>query len=153
MAWNLIAEADVLNEFTPIEQATLQGIQASDSLTGILSNVVNAARGNIVAGGNQLGPDGTVPDQLRSEIIAIARWKWLISFPVLKSMQTSVRKDAAKDAQDLLNLVASQSPSRPRVELPDAGTAVATVAPVGGVSVVRHGKCVHRDQFDRLGET
>lgn len=153
MAWNPIAEADVLNEFTPVEQATLAGLQATDSLPGILTNVVNAVRGNIVAGGNQLGPVGTIPDQLRSEVIAIARWKWLNSFPTLKSMQTATRKDAAKESQDLLNLIASNKADRPRVEIPDTGTAIVTKAPVGGVGVARPGRRLDTHGYGKIGST
>ena len=153
MSWNTIAEADVLNEFTPVEQVTLAGLQASDSLPGILTNVVNAARGNIVAGGNQLGPAGTIPDQLRSEVIAIARWKWLMAFPQIKSMQTEGRKNAAKEAQDLLNLVASNKADRPRVEIPDTGTAIATKSPVGAVGLVRPGQKLDTHGYGKIGST
>ena len=140
MPWNPIAESDVLNEFSPLEQATLAGLKAVDSLPGILVNVLNAARGNISAGGNQLGPAGTIPDQLRSEVVAIARWKWVNSFPQIKSIQTAARKDAAKEAQDLLNLVASSKPDRPRVEVPETGTAIIAPAPLGGVQLAKRGK-------------
>jgi hypothetical protein len=115
--------------------------------------VVNAARGNIVAGGNQLGPAGTIPDQLRSEVIAIARWKWLNSFPQIKSMQTAARKDAAKEAQDLLNLVASNKADRPRVEIPDGSTAIPTKSPVGAVGIVRPGQKLDTHGYGKIGST
>jgi len=154
MSWNTIATAEVLNEFTQAEQATLANIQGGgSSLAGILTNVVNAARGSIVAGGNQLGPDHTIPDQLRSEVIALARWKWLNSFPQMKNLQTPARKDAATEAQDLLNLVASNKADRPRVELPAGGTAIATAAPVGAVGIVRPGRWVNTSGYGKIGQT
>lgn len=154
MSWNPLASSDVLNEFTPVEQATLNGLQgAAGNLDAIVANVINAVRGSIVAGGNQLGPVATVPDQLRSEVIAIARWKWLASFPQLKSLQTDARRIAAQDAQALVNLVSSEKADRPRIEIPAAGTAVATQAPVGAVASARPGLRVHRHGYHKLGST
>ena len=121
MPWSTINTSEVMNGFTPGELATLSGIQGSaDVLTEKLNLAVRAARGSIVAGGNPLdaAPD-TIPDQLRNAVLDVARWKWLISFPTLKTYQTDARKSAAKDAEDLLNLIASQKADRPRVETPD----------------------------------
>jgi len=147
MAWNSIAAADVLAEFTPVEQATLQNIQgATGNLAGILTNVVNAARGAIVAGGNQLDQAGTIPDQLREDVIAIARWKWLISFPALKNLQTDQRKEAATEAQKRIDGV---SAGKPKIEIP--ANPIATKSPVGGVGIARTGKTV--SNFDRLGSS
>ena len=110
----------MLNEFTPVEQQTLAGLQAADGLPAILATVVLAVRGSIIAGGNALDTTSpvSIPDQVRSHVIALVRWKWLISFPKLKSMQTDERKAAAKDAEDLFQLIASQNPNRPRIESP-----------------------------------
>ena len=66
MSWNAVSANDVLFEMTPVEQATLNGIQGSTAnLTAIIDNVVNAARGQISGGGNLLGPAGTIPDQVQ----------------------------------------------------------------------------------------
>lgn len=147
MAWSTIAADEVLQEFTPQEKAALETIQgASTQLAAILARVVNSARGNILAGGNVLDATAsTIPDQLRTEIIALARWKWLTSFPQLKSLQTDARKQAADDAQALLQLIASRKPERPRVEQPD-GT-----SPVGGVTLLGSHDDAH--PFDDLGTT
>jgi hypothetical protein len=77
-------------------------------------------RGSIKAGGNQLDftSDTTIPDQLADETIAIARWRWLSSFPALKAFKTDERKKANDDALALLERISSQSADRPRVELP-----------------------------------
>ena len=135
MAWNQISDADVLNEFTPIEKATLQNIQGDckKAVAAILLKVVKKVRGQIKAGGNQVDQANqtSVPDQLAEEVIAIARWKWLSSFPTLKNMQTDGRRDAAKDAEALLKEIASNAPDRPRVELP--AMVDPTPSPVSGV--------------------
>lgn len=136
MAWRLISTDDVLSEFTPIEQATLQNIQGTaDTLSGILERVIARVRGAIKAGGNQLDTSAiSIPDQLVEETIAIARWRWLSSFPALKSLKTDDRKTAAADAEALLKEIASNTPNRPRVELPpvaDATPAPSTMPSVG----------------------
>ena len=129
--WSTIQATEVLEEFTPAETATLNNIQgAATNLAGILNRVVAAVRGSIQAGGNPLGDAATIPDQLRGEVVALARWKWLASFPQLKSLQTPARKEAADKADDLLKLIASQKSDRPRVAGPDG------VAPVNAAQKV-----------------
>lgn len=125
MSWSTIASDEVLEQFTPGETAVLEKIQgANDSLPKILARVVRAARGCIAAGGNPLDTaSDTIPDQLRSDVIALARWQWLISFPALKSMQTKERNDAATAAQSRLDKIADGSP---KVELPPNATTAAS---------------------------
>lgn len=109
MAWNTIAATDVLAEFTPQEQAALQGIQGADTqLALLLAGVVGAVRGAISAGGYALDAAGTVPDQLRPDCIALARWRWLTSFPTLKAFQTEARRDLAKAAQERIDAASNQ---------------------------------------------
>jgi len=148
MPWNAITEADVIGEFTPVEQAVLKQISGSTSVANILNGVLNAARGAIVAGGNQLGPVGTIADQVREDVIAIARWKYLTSFPALKSLQTSERKAAADEAQKRLDNV---STGKPKIEIP--ANPIGTTAPVGAVQVARPGVCVRPESFNRIGTT
>ena len=109
MSWNTIAASDVLTEFTPQEQASLNAIQGSSgNLGSILTNVIALARGNIRAGGYTLAPGSTIPDQLRLDVIAIARWRWLASLPALKSIQTDYRKEQYTEAMKRLDMVANQ---------------------------------------------
>ncbi len=125
MSWKTLTSSEVLEEFTPQEQAALKGIQgAIDRLPSILTRVVNMARGSIRAGGGTLGDDGTTPDQMDMDLIAIARWRWLIAFPQLKAMQTAERKAAHDDAMKRLDQVANQKVS---IESPDP-----SVNPPGG---------------------
>lgn len=124
MPWNTITNADVLNEITPIEAALIQNQFGGTSgvavnLAPILSKVINEARGMIKAGGNQVDQSAaTVPDQLADALVRLARWRWIISLPQLKTMQTPDRKQAAADAEKRLANIASQDPHRERVELP-----------------------------------
>ena len=96
---------------------TPENIQgASNTLAGILDRTVRAARGAILAGGNTVSAtDGTIPDQVRADVVAIARWKWLISFPAMRNMQTGERKQDASDAQARLDNIAN---GKPKVEAP-----------------------------------
>lgn len=120
MSWAILTTDDVLGEFTPQETATLKNIQgAVERLPGILANTIAVARGSIRAGGYSLGTEGTVPDQLRLDIIAIARWRWLAAFPQMKALQTDARKAAHDDAQANLKDVSNQ---KLNVEAPDADT-------------------------------
>jgi len=97
-----------MDELTPLERASLSAIQGSqERLTSVLVRVVKSVRGKIVAGDAPLGPDGTVPEQLMNEVIDVARWRWLISFPQLVKMQTRERKDANDKALEELGRVQS----------------------------------------------
>lgn len=142
MSWNPIAIQDVLDEFTPQEQAALQNIQGSSLVFArILAKAVGSARGKIAAGGNQLDEDGTIPDQMRSEVIDITRWRWLISFPTLKALQTKERKDAYDEAMSALREISKKN-SDIKVELPNAATAQNNPSPVNSIAQVSgSGKC------------
>lgn len=141
--WNQITDDDVLIEFTPAEKAMLNNIQGgAGNLPKILSKVIGKVRGSIKAGGNQLDmtSDATIPDQLSDETIAIARWRWLSSFPALKSLKTDERKKANDDAMALLERISSQAADRPRVELPPQPdtTDAPSTSPSTGNSKLKH---------------
>ena len=135
MAWKTVTVEDVLGEFTAQEQAALKGIQgAGDELPLILARVINAVRGAIRAGGYRLGEEGTTPDQLDLEIIALTRWRWLTAFSQLQRLQTRDRRDAHDAALARLERIARQQlaieppdkpkkgpPARTRVPSPKSG--------------------------------
>ncbi len=126
MAWKTVTVQDVLGELTAQEQAALKGIEgAGDQLPLILGRVVRAARGAIRAGAYRLGKEGTTPDALELDIIAMARWRWLIAFPQLQRLQTRDRRDAHDEALARLDRIARQKIA---IEPPDkdgcAGTKV-----------------------------
>lgn len=104
MSWVTIIQADVISEgFNPSEQSAIDRVQdATTGLTAILVSTINEARGWIEAVGNHLDVVDTVPASLKPHVIALARWRWLITCPKLLSLQTDARKDAAKVAQDIL---------------------------------------------------
>jgi len=153
MSWSILSTQDVLNEFTAAEQAQLQNIQGgTNELAAILDKTVKRVRSMIKAGGNMLDQSGiTIPDQLAEETIAMARWHWLTSFPALKSLKTPDREKANADALVYLKEIASNAAARPRVELPEAPDT--TAAPTNAVQLVRQGRWVRTDSFNRMGET
>ena len=148
MSWSVITETDVLSEFNPKEQALIANIQnAADNLAPILQRVVNAARACVVAGGSQVDQPGTIPDQLRMDVIAVARWKWLISLPqVNETLQSINRKNAHDDAMKRLDDVAA---GKIKIELP--ANPVVQDAPVNAIATPRPGRRVHVEGFDRMG--
>lgn len=150
MAWSSINESDVLTEFNPLEQAQLEKIQGvTDNLPAILGRVVNSTRSNILAGGGRVDADGTIPDQLRSDVIAIARWLWLISLPdVNEAIQSKNRKAAFDAAQSRMDDVAN---GKLKVEVPL--NPEATTAPANAVAVPRAGRKVHTRGFERMGSS
>ena len=149
--WRPIANADVLEEFTPIEQQVLNNIQGgTNNLAKIISDVVGEAYGAIIAGGNQVDAGGAnVPDQLRQGIIAACVWNWVKSIGQAKTMQTDARRQAAKDAQARLDQV---SVGKIKIEIP-ANPSTTARAPVGAATTVRPGIRVNREQFGKFGET
>ena len=114
MAWNTVATDDVLAEFSTAEQNSLTG--ASGALDVILGNVVNTVRGQILAGGGMLSANAqTIPDQLRDAVIAIARWRFLSSVPLLQDFKTDDRRSLYNEAIETLRGVMSGSV---KVEVP-----------------------------------
>lgn len=121
MSWIAITDAEVLDEITPAENAALRNIQgATDKLPRILARCVGKFRGAMLAANMALGDDGKVPESIADDVVAYARWRFLISVPQAKALQTEERKDAYKEAVAVLNkLRAGDMP----VESPEDGTA------------------------------
>jgi len=133
MSWNSITVTDVLDELSPQEVAAFNAIQgAQTTQASILTRVVNSVRGSLKAGGNQLDVAGTIPDQLRNDVIDLTLWRWLKKFPALKNLQTRERKDSYDAAMARLRDVAA---GKFKIELPAAPDPVA--APVNSLRVVR----------------
>lgn len=122
MDWITFTDADVLKEFTPGEKSTLNNIQgATGNLADIVTDVIAEFRQSISDAGTDItgAASGTIPAGFRSKAVALARWRWLISIPQAKSMQTPERKASAEAAEELLKDIATGD--RP-VAPPDATT-------------------------------
>ena len=126
MPWNPIATQNVLDRFTPAEQSAVAAIQggAGTSLQNILNDACSQAQAMILAGGNEIDQPGSVPDQIRPQVIAIALWEWISSIPGAKQLCTDERKGLYDRAQKRLEAIASQDPQREKIEPPQTPSAV-----------------------------
>lgn len=122
MNWLQLNTADVLKELTPAEQRTLENIQgATNNLGEIVGDVAAEFRQAITDSGVDISTtaSGFIPPGFRGQAVALARWRWLISIPQAKAMQTAERKEAAEKAEKLIEAIANGD--RP-VAAPDATT-------------------------------
>jgi hypothetical protein len=134
--WNTITPDEI--DLLPDELDALETIEGSrGALAGILMRTINAARGTILSAGNRLGPEGAAPDQIRQEIIDIARWVWLASFPSAKSLATPERQKLHDQARETLAKIASGAI---RVEVP--AEAIQAPAPGNAAALLRPGRPV-----------
>jgi hypothetical protein len=148
MAWNTLATTDVTAEILPDEVAALNAIQGSTSiLSGILTNVVAEAQASILVGGNQIGQSGTVPDQIREDVIAIVRWKWFASLPTT-DLQSEFRRQQYEEATKRLGRIRN---GEEKVEIPLNPQNV--TGPSFRVETIRRGHRLDTHSFDTLGET
>ena len=117
MPWNAIQASDIQVELLPQEVAMINTIQGSSGiLATVLNTWVNKIRAMIEVGGNNLDVAGTVPDQLRPEIIAVVRWRWFSSM-ANNDLLSKQREEEFKQAMEKLNAVEKGSP---KVEFPAA---------------------------------
>ena len=114
--WIQLTTQDVLDEFSLAEQTSLIGLGAVGTLDKILAKTVGTVRGSIKAGSTPLGAAGTIPEQLAQDVVAIARWRWLSSAPLLQKFKSEDRKKLYDDARNTLKDVSN---GRLKVELPD----------------------------------
>ena len=109
MAWRTVQTSDVLLRFQHFELATWQNIETGsgegvDPDAGIsvrLANAVAAFVAAMEAAGYRVLRDGSVPDQLREDILSYAAWQWQLNFPgqrATEEFKTDPRRQAYKDA-------------------------------------------------------
>lgn len=148
MPWNTLATIDVTAEILPDEVTLLNTIQgASTILAAILANVVAEVQASILTGGNQIGPAGTVPDQIREDSIALARWRWFTSLP-MTDLQSDARRQQYREAQARLQGIRE---GKEKVEIPEAAQNV--TGPSFRAQLIRRGHRVETHTFDKMGET
>jgi phage gp36-like protein len=132
-SWNTITVQNIMSRFSDAEKAALSALQSMpDQITRVLSDVTDSARGKIKAGGGQLGPDGTVPNSLKLEVVSLALWLWITGFSKNDKLQTDGRKQNYNDALAVLKDVAA---GKQKVELPDPGETDTSAAPSNAVQL------------------
>jgi hypothetical protein len=148
MSWNTLATTDVTAEILPDEVAALNTIQGSTSiLAGILANVIAEVQAGILVGGNQIGQPGTVPDQIREDVIALVRWKWFASLPKT-DLQSDFRRQQYDEAVKRVETIRS---GKEKVEIPLNPQNVS--GPSFRMEIIRRGHRLDTHSFDTLGET
>ncbi len=102
MSWITLTTDEVVEEFNERELTALNALKGREALGGILARVVARVRGAVYAGGTVLGEDGTIPDSLALDAVALTRWRFLISVAKNEGLQTEGRKAAAEAAEERL---------------------------------------------------
>ncbi len=148
MPWKSLATTDITAEILPDEVTALNTIQGSTSiLSAILSTVTAEIQAQILVGGNQIGPSGSVPDQIRSDAIALVRWKWFCSLPKT-DLQSEFRRAQYDQAVQRLEKIRE---GKEKVEIPTQAQSVS--GPSFRMEAFRHGHRLDTHAFDKLGET
>jgi hypothetical protein len=146
--WNPLAPTDITAEILPDEVTLLNTIQGSSSiLSAILSTVTAEIQAGILVGGNQIGQPGTVPDQIRSDAIALARWKWFCSLPKT-DLQSDFRRAQYDEAVKRMEKIRA---GQEKVEFPAQPQNV--TGPSFRMEAIRRGHRLDTASFDKLGET
>lgn len=150
MSWTTLTEAKFLEHCTGPEVAALKtaalGSGQGEPLSAMLAKVVQEVRGYVAANQqNQLGEGVTIPSELESAAIAIARYRAINRLPI-KSLLTETRIAECKDALQLLRdtaagrfrieqpaTVSDQVIAGPAVEVVTSTTRTATRAKLSGL--------------------
>lgn len=147
--WETLTNETIADRFNPDEMAALTSMQGGkDQLSGVLTDTIDAVRGQIKAGGGQVGPDGMTPKSLKREIVSIVIWDWLTGYSKNDKLQTDARKNKYAEAIAKLEKIAK---GELKVELPDPGQTDSQQAPVNGIALIRPGRHTHTRQFDGEG--
>src|SRR5271156_1095145 len=148
MPWNTLATTDITAEILPDEVTMLNTIQGSSSiLSTILGTVTAEILAQILVGGNQIGQPGTVPDQIRSDAIALVRWKWFCSLP-----KTDLQSDFCRAQHDeAVKRLEKIRDGKEKVEIPANPQNV--TGPSFRMEVIRRGHRLGTHSFDKIGET
>lgn len=126
MSWIAPTADDVLGEFTPDELASITSLLGGEPLdnttllANILSRTVAEIRDYIRSGDYAVSTDPTlIPEGLINDAISISRWRFLVSVPAFRQLQTEERKKLYDDSVAKLGMIATAKFS---VEPPEAET-------------------------------
>jgi hypothetical protein len=148
MPWNTLAPTDITAEILPDEITMLNTIQGSSSiLATILATMTAEIQAQILVGGNQIGQPGTIPDQIRSDAIALVRWKWFCSLPKT-DLQSDFRRAQFDEA---VKRMEKSRDDKEKVEIPAQPQSV--TGPSFRMEAIRRGHRLGTHSFDKLGET
>ena len=90
------------------ERQSIAAIRGKDDLPDICAQVTGQVRQAYIFSNRELGPDGTIPDGLKSHAVAIATWRFVSEgVPRNDALQTKARQTANVEAVNYLNQIAS----------------------------------------------
>jgi len=148
MPWNPLTEDMVKKQILPDEITLLTAIQGgTDILASILPNVIAQLQAQILVGGNQIGPVGTVPDQILQDAIALARWEWFSSLPNTDLLSESRKAQKDRAEKHMEKIVTGEE----KVEIPAAPQVV--TGPSHRVEIIRRGHRLATHDYDTLGSS
>jgi hypothetical protein len=107
MPWRSITTTEAEEEFTPAEKAAIDVATQGALFSSVLGRVVDFIRSACLAGSGAVGEAPTIPDLLRMDAVAVARWRWLCSIPSLKALQSEDRKALHDDGIKRIEKVAT----------------------------------------------
>lgn len=112
--WRTISAEEV---FSAEERAQSPALaNAGATIEGVLQRIVAGCRESVRSGGNYVDPrPGTIPDQLREEVISIAAWRSLMKIPKLDALMSKQRQSDYDQALAKMDMIASNDPKRPRI--------------------------------------
>jgi hypothetical protein len=90
------------------ERQSIGAIRGKDDLPDICAQVTGQIRQAYIFSNRELGPDGTIPDGLKSHAVAIATWRFVSEgVPQNDGLQTKPRERANAEAVNYLNQIAA----------------------------------------------
>ena len=105
MSWITLTPDDLNGALGANEVAKFTQVSGNgDIRASLIDQVTREVRGYAGSAG-PLGPDGTIPDELKDAAVSLVVWRYVTQGPA-KSLATDARKNAADNALTLLRDVA-----------------------------------------------
>lgn len=97
MSWIVLTETDVASKLAAAELAAYRNVQAeADTLPATIASVTSEVRGYVSAyAGILLGPDGTIPEELRDAASMLTAYRLILRLPVRISTERQTSYDQA----------------------------------------------------------
>jgi hypothetical protein len=106
-SWSYFTDDEVFGANVK-ERQSIATIRGKDDLPDICAQVTGQIRQAYIFSNRELGPDGTIPDGLKSQAVAIATWRFVSEgVPQNDGLQTKARQAANVAAINYLNEIAS----------------------------------------------
>lgn len=151
MPWNTLTTAQISGECSPDEVAALNLIQGSTTiLATVMASCVAEIQATISNAGNQIGPIGTIPDQVLRDVIPWIRWEWFCALPSTGLQSKEREKQAQRWEKRRERITGSDGKPREKIEIPAVPQNITGAD--SRVEVVRPGH-LHAHQFSKFGES